>query len=145
MLTPVGKSVPKSRVVKPLSMILAGSLLLFLFTGCATMQKREAARTERMLSASGFQMRFADTPEKIAQMESFKPRTLTPQKRDGKLYYIYADNWCGCLYVGTEKAYQRYQLLADRMHVARENLESARIYHDAQIDWDMWGPWGPWW
>ena len=90
-------------------------------------------------------MKLADTPEKMANLKSFSQRTLTPQERNGKLYYVYADKSCGCLYVGTEEAYQRYQRLAEQMQVARENREAAQMNRDASMDWDMWGPWGPWW
>ena len=128
-----------------LGLVIVAGLLLLLLASCATWRERENIQTERLLSAAGFQMRFADTPAKTAQLDAFRPRTLTPQERDGKLYYVYTDKACGCLYVGTEKAYQRYQRLAARMKIAEENLEAAQMNRETQMDWDAWGPWGPWW
>lgn len=128
-----------------LGLIIVAGLLLFLLVSCATWREHETLQTERLLSAAGFQLRLADTPEKTAQLDAFRPRTLTPQERDGKLYYVYADRACGCLYVGTEKAYQRYQQLAAQMKIAEENLEAAQMNRETQMDWDAWGPWGPWW
>lgn len=128
-----------------LSMIAICGLLGFFLTGCAAMRARENMQTERLLSAAGFQMRFADTPEKIDNLESLQQRKLLPQNHDGKMYYVYADKTCGCLYVGTENAYQRYEQLAEQRKIARENLEAARAYQESELNWDTWGPWGPWW
>jgi hypothetical protein len=145
MLRTTEKMVRRRNTGGILSLIVISSLLFLLFSSCATLQKRENIQTERLLSAAGFQMRFADTPKKMAQLEAFRPRTLTPKERNGKLYYVYADKSCGCLYVGTEKAYQRYQRMAEEMQIAKENREAAQMNSDASLDWDMWGPWGPWW
>ncbi|MEM7225240.1 MAG: hypothetical protein AAF495_19845 [Pseudomonadota bacterium] len=116
--------------------------LALLVAGCAA---QEAIQTERLLAASGFQMRLADTPQREAQVESLPQLKLIPQQRDGELTYVYADaKECKCIYAGTEAAYQRYQKLAVQQQIADERLEAAQEEQLNRMDWGMWGPWGPW-
>ncbi len=116
-----------------------------LLSGCAAARKDEAMSVERTLAAAGFQMKFADTPEKIDELATLPQRTLAPQERDGELFYVYADpKYCNCLYVGTDKAYERYQKLALQQKLAREKVEAAEMNEDASMNWGMWGGWGPW-
>jgi hypothetical protein len=115
----------------------------FALAGCAWLQNMEADDTEQVLSAAGFQMKPADTPEKLAHLQTLTQRKLVPHERDGRLYYVYADaNHCKCLYVGTEQAYQRYQKFALEKQIANEQREAAQMNMDAAMDWNMWGPWG---
>jgi hypothetical protein len=45
--------------------------------GCANMGRSKAMDTERLLMAAGFQMRLADSDEKLAQLEKLPQRTTT--------------------------------------------------------------------
>ena len=109
--------------------------------GCAA----SAVDTERLLAAAGFQMRLADTPERMAHLSTMTQRQLVPEMQDGSLRYVYADDkYCKCVYVGTEKAYQRYERFALKQRVANSQLEAAQMNEDASMNWGMWGPWGPW-
>ena len=124
-------------------LILLG--LIITFGACAAMKNQEAMQVERTLAAAGFQMKFADTPEKMDHLQTMQQRTLFPTQRDGKPYYIYADATnCKCLYVGTEKAYQRYQKLAIEQQIAEEQRNAAEMNQMSAMNWGMWGPWGPW-
>ena len=119
--------------------------LIIAFGACAAMKNQEAMQMERTLSAAGFQMKFADAPEKMDHLQTMQQRTLFPTQRDGKLYYMYADaTSCKCLYVGTEKAYQRYQKLAIEQQIAQNQANAAAMYQMSAMNWGMWGPWGPW-
>ena len=113
--------------------------------GCAAIRNARAIKTERMLAAAGFQMRLADTPEKLAHLETLTQRKLVPHERDGKVYYVYADaDSCKCIYVGDGPAYQRYQKLAIQKQVADEQRQAAEMNQDAAMNWNTWGgPWGP--
>lgn len=64
--------------------------------------------TEQLLTAAGFQKKVADTPAKLAHLGTLTPaRKLVAHRRDGRLYYLYADPVvCNCLYVGTAAQYQ---------------------------------------
>jgi len=116
-------------------------------SACAAIQKHEAIQKERLLAASGFQMKLADTPDKLARLEQLPQRKLLPHTRaDGKLFYISADaEACKCIYVGTEAAYQRYQKIAVQQQIAQDQRMTAQMNEDAALDWGMWEPWGPWW
>src|SRR5207247_11370413 len=75
--------------------------------GCATMPRGETRSVEQMLTAAGFQMKVADTPEKAADLRTFPTRKMTVQRRGAASYYIYADpDVCHCVYVGTAAQYQ---------------------------------------
>jgi hypothetical protein len=51
-------------------------VVMIAFAGCATVDKENAKDTERLLSASGFQMRMADTPQKLDKAPRGKPRGI---------------------------------------------------------------------
>jgi len=112
--------------------------------GCAAIRNARAMDTERMLAAAGFQMKMADTPEKLARLETMTQRKLVPHQKDGKVFYAYADaTSCKCLYVGTEQAYQRYQKILIQKRIADEQYQAAQMNQDAAMNWDEWGDWGP--
>ena len=95
-------------------------------------------RTEQLLAATGFEMKLADTPEKLANLSTLTPRrTLIPQERDDRLYYVYADpDLCKCLYVGTSTQYERAlqkSFASDQSIAIGEELNA--------LAWDLWGPW----
>ncbi|MCF8118993.1 MAG: hypothetical protein K9L83_02180 [Deltaproteobacteria bacterium] len=98
-----------------------------------------------MLSAAGFRIRLADTPEKLDHLKSLTQRKLVQHERNGRVYYIYADaRHCKCLYAGNEEAYQRYQKLALDKQIAEDRRMAAEMNEDAAMNWGLWGPWGPW-
>jgi len=67
-------------------------------TGCATTRREEAASTEQLLAAAGFQMRPADTPERVAALASMPREKLVVRSKDGNVVYTYADpEKCHCL------------------------------------------------
>lgn len=119
--------------------------LAITFGACAAMKNQEAAQVERTLSAAGFQIKFADTQAKMDHLKTMTQRTLFPTQRDGEVYYMYADaTTCNCLYVGTEKAYQRYQKLAIQQQIAQNQRNAAEMNQMSSMNWGMWGPWRPW-
>jgi hypothetical protein len=96
--------------------------------------------TEQLLAAAGFQKKVADTPEKLAHLETLSPaRTLVSHERDGHLYYVYADPaTCKCLYVGTAAQYQlalEKRLESDQLVAIQEHLS------DDAVIWSLWAPW----
>jgi len=113
--------------------------------GCAAIRNMKAQQTEEILAAAGFQMKLADTPEKLARLQALRQQKLVPHQRDGEVYYVYADaGGCKCIYVGNETAYQQYQKLALEEKIADEQREAASMNEAAAMDWNTWGPWGPW-
>lgn len=123
--------------VTTISVILGGAL-----AGCAAMQKQETIETERLLSAAGFQVKLADTPQKQTNLQALPQQKLLLRQQNGKIYYIYPDATdCKCLYYGNEQAYQRYQRLALERNMAQEQIQAAELNEDMAMD----GMWGPWW
>lgn len=119
--------------------------LAVLGSGCAYTQRHQAEQTEPMLSAAGFKMKLADTPEKLAKVKAKPQLKLQPLQRHGKLYYAYADaDGCGCTYIGDESAYQNYQGLVQQKQIAQQDKEAAEVNEDAAIveDDGMWESWG---
>lgn len=108
--------------------------------GCAAMQKDNTQTTEQTLSAAGFQVKLADTPAKLAQLQGLPQRKLVPQQQNGAIRYVYVDaQYCQCVYAGTETNYQEYQKLALQRQIALEEVSAAQM---DTMDWGMWGPWG---
>lgn len=93
--------------------------------------------TEQLLAGAGFEKKVADTPEKLAYLRTVTPaRRLVPHRRDGQLYYVYADPaMCKCLYVGTPVQYQRVleKRLANEQLVAQQEL-----LNDDAVIWALW-------
>jgi hypothetical protein len=78
-------------------------------TGCATIQRYQASRTEEVLAAAGFQKRPADT----AELRSVPPYRITRRTQGGNVVYTYADpDNCRCVYVGGDKEYSEYERLS---------------------------------
>jgi hypothetical protein len=110
------------------------------------MQRRKAKQVEPMLSAAGFKMKLADTPEKLAKVKALRQLKLKPLKRHGKLYYAYADaEGCKCTYLGNESAYQNYQNLVVQQRIAKEDQAVGGFDEDATIVEDdaVWEDWAP--
>ena len=106
--------------------------------GCATLQAAGTRSTEQVLSAAGFHLETADTPEKLAELQTLPARQVLPQTRDGKASYVYRDpSVCHCLYVGGEPEYQQYEKLRLQKDIADEEAD-ATLSHG----WNSWGGWG---
>ncbi len=74
--------------------------------------------TEHLLAAAGFEMKLADTPEKLANLSTMTPqRTLVPQERDNRLYQQ-----------ALQKSYASDQSIA-----VGQQLNA--------LAWDLWEPW----
>ena len=118
------------------ALLIAGALVAFAF-GCSTTSEKE-----NMLTAAGFKMIPADTPEKLAHLNSLPEGKITPVQRNGTLYYAYPDKKNSMLYVGQQEQYQEYQKLRLQKQMADEQLSAADMN---EAPWGVWGPpvvWG---
>lgn len=119
--------------------------LVVLGGGCAYTQRQKAQQIEPMLSAAGFKMKIADTPEKLAKLQAMPQLKFRTLKRHGKLYYAYTDaEGCRCTYLGSEAAYQSYESLQVQQRIAKEDMAAAEVNEDAAIVEDdaVWESWG---
>ena len=126
----------KQQFIKKVSMLLIVGVAV---AGCAAIEKSNATDTEKMLAAAGFNMKLADTPEKMAHVKSMQQREVVSHIKNGSVYYAYADaEFCKCLYMGTEKNYQEYEKLSIQQSTAEMNREAAE-------NWGAWGGWNNGW
>ena len=114
-------------------------LLIFAITGCAMYRHQKATEMKRLLAAAGFNMRFADTKSKLAQLKELPQHKLVAQNWNDKVRYVYADaDICKCAYVGDEEAYKRFQDLALQRQIAEEDRLAAERNQPAEMDWGGW-------
>ncbi len=113
------------------------------FAGCAMIERQEVTDVEQMLSAAGFQMKYANTPEKLAHLQTLTQMKLVPHTDGDQTRFVYADaKYCKCVFAGDQDAYRRYQALALQKSIADEQRQAAMMNEDAAMNWGMWGPWG---
>ena len=115
---------------------LAACLLI---AACATPQQRAESR-ENLLTAAGFTAQPANTPERVTSLHTLPANKVVQHTRGGMVRYVYADPLvCGCLYVGDQAAYGRYQQEVFQRRLANQQEMTAQMN---QMGWDD-GPWGP--
>jgi hypothetical protein len=99
---------------------------------------------EDNLSAAGFVVRPANTPERQQMLNRLPPHKFIQRVSGDTVHYIYADPLvCGCLYVGTQQAFNEYKLHQQQQRLADEQQMTAQQYADPAWSWNAWGPWGP--
>jgi hypothetical protein len=139
----------KSHNMKEKTLRLKSTILFTVFAtalvGCAAMKiqgikARNAADMEQLLSAAGFKMKPADTPEKLSHLKTLTRQRLVPHEHNGNVHYVYADaNFCKCLYVGDQEAYERYRKLAVQKRMAEGQMRALEVNPDGSMDWGTWG------
>ena len=114
--------------------------------GCATTQTSTQNR-ENMLVASGFKTITPKTPAQQQKLQGLPPGKVTMIRRKGKAYYIFPDSAHNVAYVGGPKQYRNYQQLRAENKLTKEDLETAEMYQDSEMQWSLWGGgegvWGP--
>ena len=94
----------------PTRRVIVGSALLVCGFSFALAQQQTIVVPDNLFTAAGFIVKYETTPEKRAILRSLPPDKLVTRRKDGKLYYVYADAArCNCAYVGTPEAYASYQ------------------------------------
>jgi len=118
-------------------------MLTLVFTlvsvGCLKSSNPKTNDTERLLAASGFKMRLADTPAKLTRIKGLAQRKILVHRSEGKLLYVYVDaEHCRCVYAGSKEAYRRYQDLALDQQLAAEDRRNANRDQPKEMDWSEW-------
>ncbi len=132
--------------VKSTYTIMAAIVIAMAVGGCASTADQDSIAIERRLSAAGFQMKLANTPEKMAHLNRLGQRRLVPMEMDGTTVFVYADGTgCKCVYVGSQANYQEFERLSIQRHVVDEQRQTARDINMAvsneTMNWDLWGAW----
>jgi hypothetical protein len=137
--------------------VLAGGLCICAaLAGCSLLGRQtlqqHARYVEGMLSAAGFHTIPADTPEKLAHLKKLPSMKVNYYaNKEGKLRYWFADpDYCQCLLLGDEGAYQKYENLRLQARIAQQQRETAEENYEAsqQMQMNMMDPfmgfgWGP--
>jgi hypothetical protein len=117
--------------------------LLALTVSCSTTSSTQ--NKESMLVASGFKVITPKTAAQQQKLQQLPPGHVAMINRQGRTYYIFPDAAHNQAYVGGPQEYQAYQQLRATNKLVKENLETAEMYQDAQMDWSSWGGWGAGW
>jgi hypothetical protein len=112
-----------------------------LLLSCASTQTSTQNR-KSMLVASGFKVITPKTPAQQQKLQNLPPGKVTMIQKGGKTYYIFPDPAHNRAYVGRPKEYQAYLQLRATNKLVTENLETAEMYQDAEMQWSLWGGWG---
>ncbi len=123
----------------PWTLVLSGVLIAGAMVSCTTANTTSSTTNE--LSAAGFVVRLADTPQRKMMLAQLPARQLIQRSRGKSISYVYADPaGCSCLFIGNEKAYRTYQKLSFQKQIADRQLATARAYEGVNWDWSAWGP-----
>jgi len=135
------REVTMSKTVRTVLMTLTGSAVL---AGCMAMGAQEK---EGQLAAAGFVRQTADTPQKVAKLQSLPQNTIVFSQRKKGNVYIYADAaGCNCAFIGNDAAYQQYQQIHTANNIAQMQETTAMLNQEAAMDWGgVWGPYVPGW
>ncbi len=97
--------------------------------------------------ASGFKVITPKTAAHQQKLQNLPPGKVTMIQKRGKTYYIFPDAAHNQAYVGGPKEYQAYQQLRAENKLSKEDLETAEMYQDSEMQWSLWGGgaavWGP--
>lgn len=104
----------------------------------------QVAQREDYLAASGFWARPADTPARLRMMNSLPPHQFIERVGADATSYVYADPLvCGCLYVGSQRAYDLYTSNMRAKNKADEHAMLAQMYANPGWNWREWAPTDP--
>ena len=120
-------------------------MLGLVLAGCAETPRQRANRFEPMLSAAGFHMAPADTPQRQQELASHTPLKMRYYFANGKPHYWLADPYvCNCVYIGDEADFQRYQQLKLQQQLVERDEAAAAMNENAveaeQFNGMMWAP-----
>ena len=119
--------------------VLVVAAALLTLSGCAAIRRQEAASTEQLLAAAGFQMQAADNPERVHDLTAMPPLKIVARSQDNNVRYTFADPYkCRCLYVGGAKEYSAYRRVVTEKQIAAERLQANEAARDGlfgPLDW----------
>jgi hypothetical protein len=127
--------------------IFASLLIVSLFAVSCTFGPKPVVSPSRniegLLLDAGFVRNPADTPEKMARIQSEVQRKVIPVQEEGQTYYLYADaDFCQCLYVGDERAFNRFEELIYMKNLERNSCIDDRLRSSQAEPWREFGELG---
>jgi hypothetical protein len=118
----------------PLAIVL---LIANMMAGCAA---HSSQHTEDLLSAAGFNVVIASTPQQLQHLVTLPPYKMIKIQRNGKVRYVYADPAQKLIYAGGVFAYQRFKDLRLTKNLAEQDIQDAEFNAQRAAEWDVWGP-----
>lgn len=108
--------------------------------GCQSIEEERAVDTEGLLQQAGFQVRFADSAQRLEHVKALEQRSFVRKERNGQPFYIYADaQGCKCMYYGTQAEYQKYRILENDQEVADgERMNDVINNANAEMYYSLW-------
>lgn len=100
--------------MKPLMSIVVGVGLVLAVAACNSGSNPlslsyQPQSKENLLASSGFKTLTLNTPAKVAAFKSLPAHRISQTTFKGQQVWVYPDqNVCGCLYVGSQQAYQTF-------------------------------------
>jgi hypothetical protein len=117
----------------PVTVVLLSAPLM---PGCAN----NPQQTENILSAAGFNVVIATTPQQLIHLETLPAYKMMRIQRNGKDRYVYADPSRKLIYVGGLFAYDRFKDMRLAKNVTEQDLQDAKFNAQIASGWDVWGP-----
>jgi hypothetical protein len=115
--------------------VVSAFAFISLVVGCAHTQQ-----TENLLSAAGFKIVIATTPQQQQHLKTLSPYKVMLIQRNGKTHYVYADPAHNLIYVGGLFQYDQYRDLRLAKNLAEEDLQDAKLNAETAMGWEVWGP-----
>lgn len=95
---------------------------------------------EGLLLEAGFVRNPADSPKKMERIMTEVQRKVIPVREEGQTYYLYADaDFCRCLYVGNERAFNRFEELVYQRDIQRSSCIDDRLRSTQTEPWREFG------
>jgi len=110
--------------------------LIFTFAGlalAACQTQGDLIQRENALAAAGFTVHIANTAARQDMLNRLPPNQFVLRVHDGVSDYVYADPGCGCLYVGSQKAFRQY-VSNQQLDITHEQQMAVQDYYDAAWD-----------
>ena len=115
--------------------LLATCAAAALVIGCSTTKQ-----TENMLSAAGFTIIPATTPQQQAHLKTLPRNKVTMVERTGTNYFVFPDAKTEVIYVGQSAQYQEYQKLRLQNEMEVDQAQAAEL--SSAPGWSAWGDFG---
>jgi hypothetical protein len=122
-----------------------GLVVALTMSGCASTSQTSTQNKESMLVAAGFKTIAPKTATQKQKLQNLPPGKIAMIKKGAKTYYVYPDAANNQAYVGGPAEYQAYKQQRAANKIAEENLETAVMYQDEEMNWGGWGGWGAGW
>ena len=112
---------------------LPGAFALLLAGLCAYASSK-VQNKESLLSSAGFRSHARSTQTQLVMFKRMTPYKLERNTVSGKALYSYSDPQRGVVYIGGDKAYQRYRQLALQQSIEEKEVEASYSNYLKTID-----------